>query len=54
MGKSEVAKVFMSEGIPVFDSDREVHRLYDSQEGATCWHPLRPLPSATARSTARR
>jgi dephospho-CoA kinase len=34
MGKSEVAKVFREHGIPVFDSDQEVHALYDSAEGA--------------------
>ena len=42
MGKSEVAKVFVSEGIPVFDSDREVHRLYDSREGVDLLAPLAP------------
>jgi dephospho-CoA kinase len=34
MGKSEVAKILIDEGIPVFDADREVHALYDSSEGA--------------------
>lgn len=34
MGKSEVAKIFRSIGIPVFDSDAEVHALYDSRQGA--------------------
>lgn len=34
MGKSEVARILRSEGIAVFDSDAEVHRLYDSKEGA--------------------
>jgi dephospho-CoA kinase len=34
MGKSEVAKTFREHGIPVFDSDAEVHALYDSQKGA--------------------
>jgi dephospho-CoA kinase len=34
MGKSEVASVFLEQGIPVFDADKEVHRLYDSTEGA--------------------
>jgi dephospho-CoA kinase len=27
-GKSEVAKLFSAEGIPVFDSDAAVHDLY--------------------------
>lgn len=27
MGKSETAKMFVAEGIPVFDADAEVHRL---------------------------
>ncbi len=34
MGKSEVAKILNSIGIPVFDSDAEVHKLYDSKKGA--------------------
>jgi dephospho-CoA kinase len=34
MGKSEVAKIFKQHGFPVFDSDAEVHSLYDSPEGA--------------------
>ncbi len=34
MGKSEVAKIFREHGIPVFDSDAEVHALYDSKQGA--------------------
>ena len=34
MGKSEVARILRSEGIAVFDSDAEVHKLYDSKEGA--------------------
>lgn len=42
MGKSEVAKVLLSQGIPVFDSDREVHKLYDSREGAALLAPFAP------------
>ncbi len=42
MGKSEVARIFRDEGIPVFDSDAEVHRLYDSAEGAALLSPLLP------------
>jgi dephospho-CoA kinase len=34
MGKSEVAKIFRQHKIPVFDSDDEVHALYDSPKGA--------------------
>ena len=30
MGKSEVANIFRSLGVPVFDSDAEVHQLYSS------------------------
>ncbi len=33
MGKSEAANIFRSLGVPVFDSDAEVHRLY-SRGGA--------------------
>lgn len=31
MGKSTVAKMFAEEGIPVFDADAEVHRLYEGK-----------------------
>ncbi len=34
MGKSEVADVMRSVGVPVFDSDAEVHKLYDGEHGA--------------------
>src|ERR1700733_646472 len=42
MGKSEAARYFVSRGFPVFDSDREVHRLYDSAEGAALLWPHAP------------
>ncbi len=42
MGKSEVASVFAAHKIPVFDSDKEVHRLYDSGEGVALFKPLVP------------
>lgn len=29
MGKSETAKMFAAEGIPVYDADAEVHKLYE-------------------------
>jgi dephospho-CoA kinase len=34
MGKSEVAKIWQAEGLPVFDADLEVHNFYNSAEGA--------------------
>jgi dephospho-CoA kinase len=34
MGKTTVANIFKSEGVPVFDSDDAVHQLYNSKEGA--------------------
>lgn len=46
MGKSEVSRIFQSEGIPVFDADREVHRLYDSAEGARLVSGLAPAAAA--------
>jgi dephospho-CoA kinase len=42
MGKSEVANVFRAHGIPVFDADRAVHDLYDSEAGARLVAPLAP------------
>lgn len=33
MGKSEVAQILRSAGIPVFDSDAEVHEFYSSGKG---------------------
>ena len=44
MGKSEVANVFRTAGIPVFDADQEVHKFYDSQAGVDHIQPL--VPSA--------
>jgi dephospho-CoA kinase len=43
MGKSEVAKVLAEEGLPVFDADHEVHRFYDSVQGAQLLRPLFPF-----------
>jgi dephospho-CoA kinase len=34
MGKSETAKLFAGEGIPVFDADRVVHALYAGEASA--------------------
>lgn len=42
MGKSEVARIIADQGTPVFDSDREVHVLYDSAEGAELLRSLAP------------
>jgi dephospho-CoA kinase len=44
MGKSEVARILVGEGLPLFDADKEVHALYDSTEGAELLQPL--VPSA--------
>jgi dephospho-CoA kinase len=42
MGKSEVARIFQEQGIPVFDADRAVHALYDSKHGVDLLQPLVP------------
>jgi len=42
MGKSEAASYLASLGLPVFDSDAEVHLLYDSATGAALIKPLAP------------
>src|ERR1700691_5421566 len=34
MGKSQTAKLFAAEGIPVFDADAQVHALYDGKAAA--------------------
>lgn len=51
MGKSETAKLFREQGVPVFDSDEEVHRLYEA--GGAAVEPLaRIFPEAlTAEGT---
>jgi dephospho-CoA kinase len=45
MGKSEAAKILREHGLPVFDADAEVHKLYDSPEGANFIRPF--VPEAT-------
>ena len=42
MGKSEAAHYLGTLGFPVFDSDAEVHMLYDSPHGADLVRPLVP------------
>jgi dephospho-CoA kinase len=42
MGKSEVGKILQADGIPLFDADKEVHRLYDSAEGAALIGAIAP------------
>lgn len=45
MGKSEAARILADYGLSVFDSDAEVHKLYDSEEGARLIAPF--VPEAT-------
>ena len=42
MGKSEVGRILEVQGLPLFDSDKEVHQLYDSAEGAALLTSLVP------------
>ena len=47
MGKSETARLFAAHGIPVFDSDAEVHRIY-GKGGAAVPVIERAFPTAVA------
>lgn len=42
MGKTEVGHILADEGLPLFDSDKAVHDLYNSAEGATLLNPIVP------------
>ena len=52
MGKSEAARILAAYGVPVFDSDAEVHRLYDSEQGAKLIAPF--VPEATRENKVNR
>ena len=51
-GKTEVAKLFAAAGIPVFDSDAEVHALYAGKAAAELLGKTFPAWSLTAKLTA--
>ena len=42
MGKSEVAKILKSQGIPVFDADATVHKIYENGTAAKALATLCP------------
>ncbi len=52
MGKSEAARIFAGLGLPVFDADAEVHKLYDSERGAKLITPF--VPEATRENKVNR
>ncbi|MEM9269794.1 MAG: dephospho-CoA kinase, partial [Pseudomonadota bacterium] len=49
MGKSTTAAIFADEGVPVWDADAAVHRLY--QPYAQGWHAIWELVPEAARAT---
>lgn len=52
MGKSEAARILAAYSLPVFDSDAEVHKLYDSEQGASLIAPI--VPEATRENKVNR
>lgn len=52
MGKSEAARILAAYGLPVFDSDAEVHKLYNSEQGAKLIAPF--VPEATHKNKVNR
>ena len=52
MGKSEAARILAGHGLPVFDADAEVHKLYDSEMGAKLIAPF--VPEATGENKVNR